>query len=93
MTTSSSAANRLPHYAQWLCWLAIVAATILHYQAHPLRVISWDVYGYYVYLPGFINYGQVPDYSFVAAHFEQYSISTNLYQLQEINPAQQSPKP
>ena len=47
------------------------------------NVINWDGYGYYVYLPAVFVYGDVTDYAFTDEHFEQYDISSTVYQLME----------
>lgn len=48
-----------------------------------INVITWDVYGYYVYLPALFNFYDLDTLSFVEhIHFHQYPISTGaIYQI------------
>lgn len=47
------------------------------------NVITWDGYGYYVYLPATFIYGDIEAYAFVEGHFNDYEISSDVYQLME----------
>lgn len=71
-------------YTYLISWIVIVLTSLIYYQNQPIEVISWDVYGYYSYLPGIFIYEDVPNYGFVASHFSKYNVSANLYQLAEI---------
>lgn len=48
-------------------------------------VTTWDVYGYYVYLPGAITYGDLERFAFAEQHFDDYPISSGMYQLTEVD--------
>ena len=62
--------------------LAIVS--LIHHLTHdPITVISWDVYGYYLYLPAIFKYGDWGNYAFAVEHLNQYYISSDLYQLMD----------
>jgi len=49
------------------------------------NVINWDGYGYYAYLPGAFVYGDISEYAFSENHFEQYEVSSDIYQLMEVD--------
>ncbi len=64
--------------------VAIAVISFLHHYTHdPLTVISWDVYGYYLYLPAILKYGDWDNYAFAIEHLNQYYISSDLYQLMD----------
>lgn len=49
------------------------------------NVINWDGYGYYAYLPGAFVYGDISAYAFAEDHFEKYEVSSDIYQLMEVD--------
>lgn len=67
---------------------AIVVAVSLYYHCnhweHHINAISWDVYGYYLYLPALFNFHDVDTYQFTLQHLEQYQIAHGgVYQVSE----------
>lgn len=48
------------------------------------EVITWDVYGYYLYLPALFIYEDTRAYRFTDQHLETYSPSGDIYQLIEL---------
>lgn len=62
--------------------LIYLTITIIH---PPSKIISWDVFGYYLYLPGIFIYKDIGyhDISVVQKVIEQYGSSGSLYQLSE----------
>lgn len=50
-----------------------------------LQVITWDVYGYYLYLPALLKYGDTSQYAFTLEHLAQYKVSEQIYQVTEWN--------
>ena len=85
--------SSISYYIAGLCGLIIITHSLLHHLGgtDPVNVISWDVYGYYVYLPAVFNYSDPVYYSFLTDHFENYSISGNLYQVQEVVDGRKAP--
>lgn len=72
-------------FACLLIWLCIVIASLLHFATNGVAdVISWDVYGYYLYLPAILKYGDIVEYKFAFDHLEQYPIAANLFQIYEL---------
>ncbi|MFK8163807.1 MAG: hypothetical protein AB8H12_15280, partial [Lewinella sp.] len=49
------------------------------------NVINWDGYGYYAYLPGAFVYGDIKEYAFAEDHFATYEVSSDIYQLMEVD--------
>lgn len=47
----------------------------------PTKVITWDVYGYYLHLPAFLTYGDIRHYTFVEGHIRDYAPSDSPYQV------------
>ncbi|MCP4440888.1 MAG: hypothetical protein GY810_18355 [Aureispira sp.] len=49
------------------------------------NIITWDVYGYYVYLPALFNFQELGSFDFVQeVHFPKYNVSAgSLYQLSQ----------
>ncbi len=48
-----------------------------------INVITWDVFGYYVYLPAVFEYGDLSQFAFVNDLNEQYRFSSEIYQINE----------
>lgn len=46
-----------------------------------INVITWDGYGYYVYLPAIFIYKDIKEYKFVETHLKKYHFSDALYQI------------
>ncbi len=66
----------------WLL-IAVTSLTGQRIGSGRVNVITWDVYGYYLYLPAIFIYNDVVRYDFTADHFSEYAISGNFYQLNE----------
>ena len=49
------------------------------------NVITWDVYGYYLYLPAVFIYHDTRQYNFATEHLKNYEMSSNLYQLKPVS--------
>jgi hypothetical protein len=68
----------------WLGWLVMVAAAMLYYPKWKMTrteaTISWDVSGYYLYLPAFFIYNDLAQLSFKPALDEKYYPSSSPYQ-------------
>lgn len=47
------------------------------------RVITWDSYGYYLYLPAILKFGDISDFAFVQDHMALYKPSDSAYQIFE----------
>jgi hypothetical protein len=62
----------------WLC-LAICTAW---YHRKDANVLTWDNYGYYLYLPAVLKYQDIKEYAFTQIHHENYQISGSIYQIQ-----------
>ncbi len=62
---------------------AVVSAISVFYHIHRTegKVITWDAYGYYLYLPAFLKYADWEEYNFVKEHHERYRFSANIYQI------------
>lgn len=45
------------------------------------RILTWDVYGYYLHLPAFLKYRDTKEYAFVADHMRDYAPSDGPYQI------------
>lgn len=65
------------------CTLCVIIS-IGHFtkRGEPL-ITTWDVYGYWTYLPAAITYGDVTQFAFAEEHFENYEIASQLFQLTE----------
>jgi len=64
-------------------WLISAAAIVfLHLGLNHTSVLSWDVFGYYLYLPASLIHHDIylQDYSWVDHLFQQYDISSTFYQ-------------
>lgn len=62
--------------------LPLVWLTVSHrFPTGPTRVITWDVYGYHLHLPAFLNYGDIRQYTFVEGHIRDYAPSDSPYQI------------
>ncbi|NNF34867.1 MAG: hypothetical protein HKN68_12205 [Saprospiraceae bacterium] len=69
-----------------LIWLLIVVTSLSHFiSLDDLRVITWDVYGYYLYLPAILKYGDTSQYVFAVEHLSQYKVSEQIYQITDWN--------
>ncbi|MEN0003489.1 MAG: hypothetical protein AAF798_05075 [Bacteroidota bacterium] len=72
--------------SKWVIGIVLlfaVACSWIHNKigSQETNVLTWDVYGYYLYLPAIFIYGDTEAYTFTEQHFENYQISTNRYQL------------
>ncbi len=65
--------------------LSIFSAIRHQLFSNDCHVIQWDGYGYYAYLPGVLLEDHPGDYSFLKDHFEKYSISSDNYQVRELD--------
>ena len=59
--------------------------SIIHHQVAEgkFRVITWDSYGYYLYLPAILKFGDISDFAFVQQHLDLYKPSDTAYQIFE----------
>jgi hypothetical protein len=48
------------------------------------NLITFDVYGYYAYLPAAITYGDLTEFKFVDSHFSDYALGSGNYQVTDI---------
>lgn len=71
----------------WSTLLIIVGSSFWHHTSHwdsHINVLSWDVYGYYLYLPGLFIFHDVDTYQFTTHHLEHYQIAhSRVYQVLE----------
>ncbi len=69
-------ANRLSFFSFWCCAALIVATAFVYYpkwrQSGTEATISWDVSGYYLYLPAAFIHGDLKGLAFFPAIEEQY---------------------
>ena len=65
--------------------ILIISSLIHHLSDEVISVISWEVYGYYIYLPAIFKYGDTTHYLFSTTHLSQYYISSDLYQVIDWN--------
>jgi len=67
----------------WLVFVVIVLTSVVRNEVFrgTTNVVNWDGYGYYAYLPGIFIYGDVGEYAFAEKHFQEYDVSSNVYQL------------
>ena len=65
--------------------ITIVIATIsaLHHFQKP-NLITYDVYGYYSYLPAAISFGDLKKFEFVNDHFDNYPMGSGNYQVTSV---------
>lgn len=61
-------------------FIIIVAAGFYHHYGSA-EIITWDVYGYYIYLPAIFQFNDTAQFLFAFDHLEQYNISSSLYQI------------
>ncbi len=63
--------------------LVLVLRAAIHFvpQGANVNVITWDVYGYYAYLPAVLTYGAEDNFNFTKEHFSTYQISSSNYQV------------
>ncbi|TXF90432.1 hypothetical protein FUA23_06485 [Neolewinella aurantiaca] len=75
--------NRISRFAFLLVFLVMAATSLIRNEVFrgTTNVITWDGYGYYAYLPGAFIYGDIEHYAFAEQHFEDYDISSSIYQL------------
>lgn len=74
--------NKISLATLWAVIALCVTISIGHQAQNGFPLISvWDVYGYYVYLPGAITYGDVDQFQFVEEHFASYSMQSGVYQV------------
>lgn len=71
----------------WGIVAAIILASVCYHftqwDTH-INALSWDVYGYYLYLPGIFNFHDLDSYQFTLQHLEQYKIAhSGVYQVSE----------
>jgi hypothetical protein len=64
-----------------LTWLMVGLLSVF-YHKDKANVITWDNYGYYLYLPAFLKYGDWDTFAFVQEHHKNYPISSGIYQIQ-----------
>jgi len=75
-----------------LVFITIVIASFVHYSSKEiLDVISWDVYGYYLYLPAIFKYHDISQFGFTLQHLENYRISADIYQIYHLDDLRSAP--
>ncbi len=82
-----SLTKRLSLFA-WLLISAILVFSAIKYHKvfeKETNIITYDIYGYYLYLPALITYHDTKEFEFVDEHFEKYKISATKYQLNKID--------
>ncbi|MFZ4635381.1 MAG: hypothetical protein ACOYNO_14340, partial [Saprospiraceae bacterium] len=77
-------------YVRWSLVLIVVVQSIMVLGLHDYRdpkrhFLTWDAYGYYMYLPGAFIYGDLDRFDYVDKQAETYFISPDIYQLREVN--------
>ena len=73
-------------------WILIVIISAYHHlQSEVINIISWDVYGYYLYLPAIFKYFDIHQFAFALDHLENYRVSGSLYQLMSVEGAEKAP--
>ena len=75
--------NRFSRLAFLLVFLVMAITSLIRNEVFTgqTNAINWDGYGYYAYLPGIFIYGDVENYAFAEQHFEDYDVSSDIYQL------------
>lgn len=63
--------------------LIICIYSLLNHFPTP-NLITFDVYGYYVYLPASITYGDLAEFQFVDHHFTDYALGSGNYQVTDV---------
>jgi hypothetical protein len=73
-------------YTVFLLSAIVVAFTFSgqHVLEKQSRIITWDVYGYYLYLPAVFIYHDTKEYQFAPEQIKQYNVCSNLYQLNPV---------
>lgn len=64
--------------------MGILVLSAIYYHGifrESINVITWDVFGYYVYLPAVFEYGDLSQFAFVNGLNEQYKFSSDIYQI------------
>ncbi len=80
MLTSLPGRNNL--FLLVILWLAVCFLSVwYHADKTRTNVITWDNYGYYLYLPACLKYQDFDNYDFVKNHHEQYRFSSDIYQI------------
>jgi hypothetical protein len=67
----------------WMVYLLFVIVVVFRFVIPPTHILTWDVLGYYLYLPAHFIYHdlQLTDLSWLKALNEEYHFSGTLYQL------------
>lgn len=62
-----------------------VMVLFVHDYRDPRRhFLTWDAYGYYLYLPGAFIYGDLDAFAFTQKHREHYYLSGDFYQVRDV---------
>jgi len=78
--------------ASCLLFFALSYPYELNVKQDKASILTWDVYGYYLYLPAIFCYGDPYEYKFTEEHLENYpGITADLYQLRTIDDKLRSP--
>ncbi len=78
--------NALPSFKKapslWISLLLIAGIVYFRFVYPPVNILSWDVFGYYLYLPATFIYHdlRLTDISWVHRIMEQYQVTSTLYQ-------------
>ncbi len=74
-------------------WVILVLISgLYHFQnSNELSVISWDVYGYYLYLPSLFKFQDWHQFTFTAQHLQEYEMCSTIYQLIETPEGKKAP--
>jgi hypothetical protein len=68
--------------SRWICFLLIAGIVFFRFVYPPINILSWDVFGYYLYLPATFIYHdlRLTDISWVNQRIDQYQTTSTLYQ-------------
>jgi len=66
----------------WISFILIAGIVFFRFVYPPVNILSWDVFGYYLYLPAAFIYHdlQITDITWVQHLIEQYQTTSTLYQ-------------
>lgn len=83
-------------WSKTIALLFLITVTFSALQKHGVydqttNVITYDVYGYYLYLPAIFIYNQTDSYEFVNEHFANYKLATKPYQITQLDNGKTAP--
>jgi len=95
MTSVFRSINASTQASKWLSvfvFFVMVVSSLSYYLSQQvLSVITWDVYGYYLYLPAIFKYQDISQFAFTLDHLASYKMSADIYQVYHLDEARSAP--